>query len=860
MLKQSDYWAKTDENNLPALSVHDHCANVGAVAAFIGKHIPAACNKLAPDGYATLCAAHDIGKISPGFLMKSPVWREAWQSQLGLSSPDQYEEFHATVSHYFLATKSDKPLNWLVSIGGHHGNYKSNRPRPRLRNTKDHPTLIASKEELLKKLIAAFGPLPAEPVEREARLHWFTGMIIFSDWIGSNTDWFPLHESAELTLEVANKRAASALECIGWHHRSVSPNRSFKELFGFVPNPLQASLLQATDARGLYIVEAPMGVGKTEAALALAYQRWTQGDESGLYFALPTQLTSNRIHERVSDFLDSIITESSTQALIHSNAKLRDDRIMPLFASEPDPDTRQQANVANQWFSDSRKALLAPFGTGTIDQALMAVIPAKFSALRLFALAGKVVVIDEVHSYDPYTSAYVDRAVKWLLETGSTVVILSATLTAQRRAELVAAAGATEPETTEAYPLITKVAFGESEAAHIPVLDATRASKDIKFEIMNLDSKDWINEAVTAAENGACVLIIRNTIATAQETYQQLKSECRDGYEIEFGLIHSRFPQFQRETGEKQWTEKLGRSSDKRPRGAILVGTQVLEQSIDIDADLLMTDNAPTDLLLQRIGRLHRHNRMRPAGYSQARCILLQRTVDWNAAPKEIKQQIGSSAFIYPPFALYQSTQIWSAVDTLSLPSQIRPLLEATQETPQQLPSGAQHFLDEYREEKDKQQNAAWMSKVFDDLTKDDTEGAQTRWNIQATAMVVLLRSAPINSAKSITLEFLNGEQHVHTYGRFDFKLARLLNLNAVRVPRYIVADQLKTGTQPDWLELHLSQSLLAIVPSDSATCILQYATDFPSYTLSYHQDLGLSHVRNEAKPFNPDHDDESWF
>jgi len=792
--------------------------------------------------------------------MKSEVWRDTWQSALSLSSPDQYERFHATVSHYFLSLNTPNPLNWLVSIGGHHGTYKSNRARPRLRNTKDQPALITGKEELLNELISIFGPLPTEPVEREARLHWFTGMMIFSDWIGSNTDWFPLHESTPLTLEIAINRAESALDHIGWNRSAVDPDRTFVELFGFAPNPLQAALLSAGDARGLYIVEAPMGIGKTEAALAFAYQRWTLGDESGLYFALPTQLTSNQIHERVSGFLESIVTESSTQALIHSNANLRDDRICPLFATEPDSDTRQQSNTANRWFSDSRKALLAPFGTGTIDQALMAVLPVKFAALRLFALAGKVVVIDEVHSYDPYTSAYVDRAVKWLLEAGSTVVILSATLTAHRRAELVAAAGATESDTSEAYPLITKVATGQLAAEHIPVSGVSSASKDITIEIMNLESEDWIQEAVIAAESGACVMIIRNTIASAQDTYHRLKSDCRDGHHIEFGLIHSRFPQFQREVGETKWTEKLGRSSDKRPKGAILVGTQVLEQSIDIDADLLMTDNAPTDLLLQRIGRLHRHNLIRPLGYQQPRCIVLQSSVDWNSTPKDIKKQIGASAFIYPPFALYQSIQIWNDIHTITLPAQIRPLLEATQVIHQQLPSGAQYFLDEYKEKQAQQQNAAWMNDVFNTPSKDDTEGAQTRWKMQATAMVVLLRSAPISEANKITLEFLNGEQHVHDSGRFDFKLARLLNLNAVRVPRYIVADQLRTGVQPGWLELHLSQGLLAISPSDCTTCILPHSTECPFYTLSYHPGQGLSYISNEAMPLSPDHNDEAWF
>tara|TARA_B110001469_G_C9648333_1_gene329273 strand:+ start:516 stop:3104 length:2589 start_codon:yes stop_codon:yes gene_type:complete len=857
---QCDFWAKTDEHAQPALSVRDHCINVGAVANQVAQYLSDSVKPLLPLGGVTLCALHDVGKISPGFQLKSPVWRKQWQENLHLSAPDQYEKFHATVSHHFLANLAGKPQNWLISIGGHHGTYKSNRARPRLRNVKDHPQLMSAKESLYQELTTLFGPIPEEVVEKCARLHWLTGLMIFSDWIGSNTEWFPLAETETLTLGTAKDRAHSALSTIGWHRRNVRPAKTFEAVFGFSPNPLQETLLKAADCRGLYIVEAPMGVGKTEAALALAHQRWTEGDEGGLYFALPTQLTSNRIHERITGFLDKIIEDSSTQALIHGNAKLRDDRITPLFATAPDTETKQLADEANQWFSDSRKSLLAPFGTGTIDQALMAVLPVRFAALRLFALSGKIVVIDEVHSYDPYTSALVDRAVKWLLGTGCTVVILSATLTAQRRTELVQAAGATETAPSSAYPLITKVAIGANESTSIEVPDTAPITKSIHIENTDVDNDKWIQTAITAAENGACVLIIRNTIAAAQETYKRLSADCRSGLGIQFGLIHSRFPQFQREISETLWTDQLGRSGKQRPKGAILVGTQVLEQSVDIDADLLITDSAPSDLILQRIGRLQRHNRVRPTGYEKPRCLILQTSVDWSDEPKLIRKQIGSSAFIYPPFALYQSAQVWAGITTLSLPDQIRTVLEASHQIPDYLPTGAQHFLDEFIMLTEEMKGSAWMNDVFNAPSVDDVEGSQTRWRMKPSAMVVLLRSKPIESDNSIELEFLNGEHHRFHPGYFDFKLARQLHLNAVRVPRYIVAEQLSLGIQPEWLSQHIPQSLLAIRPSDSTQCFLPNATESPAYDLYYREDLGLSHIRNEAVPFSTDMDDESWF
>ncbi len=392
------------------------------------------------------------------------------------------------------------------------------------------------------------------------------------------------------------------------------------------------------DSPGLYIVEAPMGEGKTEAALAAAYQRWTTGDERGLYFALPTQLTSNRIHERLGRFLANASEAASSFVLAHGNAWLTDKRVSAILPSVAGKE--EGAAAANLWFSDSRKALLAPFGVGTIDQALLSIVPARHSALRLFGLSGKVIVLDEIHSYDPYTSALIDRLVEWLLPLGCSVLILSATLTRARRAEIVAAAGAAESASSSAYPLITKVPTGSSVAETLEIPNASPRSLSIDIEHLPAASEGWLTRAVSAAESGACVLIVRNTIALAQETYRLARSRCRD-IGIRFGLLHSRFPQFQRDRNESDWMELLGPGNEGRPKGAILVGTQVVEQSVDIDADLLISDLAPTDLLLQRMGRLHRHERLRPVGFESARCLILQPEVDWEADRKRIIESLG---------------------------------------------------------------------------------------------------------------------------------------------------------------------------------------------------------------------------
>jgi len=864
-LRLDDCWAKTDESGQPALSVLDHCLNVGAVAAVACEMLPESPRSFLPEGAVSLIAAHDIGKITPGFLMKCEAWRSQWQKVLGLESPDVYEGNHSPIGQRFLAglaRYAAKPPNWLISVGGHHGKYTSTAPRGRAVVEGDHEWVARLKSELIEELCGIFGPLPKEPVEKSARLHWFTGLMVFCDWIGSNTGWFPV-PGMDTTLQTANARARSALIEIGWMRHRVSSALTFAQMFHSASSrpmemrPLQSVLVNSVDAPGLYIVEAPMGEGKTEAALAAAFRRWSEGGERGLYFALPTQLTSNRIHGRVEDFLTNVMESASSLALAHGNAWLSGRRITPVLPAVDGED--EGADLANLWFSDSRKALLAPFGVGTMDQALMAVMPVKHSALRLFALGGKVVVMDEVHSYDPYTSALVDRAVEWLLKVGCTVIVLSATLTKARRAQLVAAAGAVEKNVSDAYPLITKVSSDETRAQSLPIPEGGRKNKVIQILHHGKDSPDWIQEATVSAEAGACVLVVRNTIADAQNSFDQIKSSCRH-IGIEFGLLHSRFPQFKRDENEGRWMRLLGKVDAERPKaGCILVGTQVVEQSVDIDADLLLTDLAPTDLLFQRIGRLHRHERSRPAGFEQPKCVILQPAVDWAGEVAAIKKSLGASAFVYPPFALYQAQRVWASFPLVTLPGDIRPLLEESSRIPDDIPSGATALRLELDKLVESMRGTAWMNTVFGTGAVDDVEGMQTRWKPKPSGFVVLLSAQPSQTSEGTTLRFLDGTSHAFVPGRFDFDLARKLHRNACRVPKYLIADTLRLRAAPAWLAQHFPNSILATCPPDSADCLPCYSPGQIAYSLRYNPERGLSHERNSSVSAAWD-EEESWF
>jgi len=602
-----------------------------------------------------------------------------------------------------------------------------------------------------------------------------------------------------------------------------------------------------------------MGLGKTEAALTAAYRRWTEGDERGLYFALPTQLSSNRIHDRVHAFLDTVLDCESVETLIHGSAWLKDEENRRLIRRD-DSDERDDTDEALRWFSSTRKQLLAPFGTGTIDQALLAVLPAKFAALRYFALAGKVVVIDEVHSFDPYMSELVDRLVRYLIQAGSTVIILSATLTAARRRELVEAAGARETSAPDAYPLITKVATGAAEASHIEIPEKL-PQKPVRIENhFDADAWDayWQGIADLVA-GGANVVVIRNTVTLAQQTYLRLKPLLTEKTPADrIGLLHSRFPQNERDERETKWTRLLGKGDLDRPTGSLLVSTQIVEQSVDIDADLLVTDLAPIDLILQRIGRLHRHERDRPPACKSAACHVLHPLREWQGPAKTIKQALAPHHFVYPAISLWQSARFLAACSEIRLPGDIRPILEAVHASSPEGSelSGVRELAEEAQRKRIQQTGTAKVRDVFEASAIDDREGTETRYGIRPTAHLVMLRSASVETNRGTTLVFRDGETHKVRPGEFSFPLAKALHRRAARIPAYLVKPQLEKV--PEWLAAHLDGGVLAVLP-DAAT-ELEFPCGEPSgYRLHYRSDLGVSFEKAERVPA-PSTEDDFWF
>jgi CRISPR-associated endonuclease/helicase Cas3 len=379
---------------------------------------------------AVLAALHDIGKITLGFQTKCLTWPvpielgDRSKREASLSICD-----HALVSQVFLQDqlKAVGAHLWAAAIGAHHG-------RPKGRNVKrpDFEACVgwaeANRKAVAQKLINLFGSLPKNPPEprfgpAHSDLWLLAGLVTVADWIGSNEAFFPVDRG--LPSEESRQRAAQALAAIGWPGGELRMT-SFSEAFtgsespSFQPNSVQETV--AKSAPGLVIVEAPMGCGKTEAALRLAQQWISEGHHQGIYFALPTQVTSNRIHKRVAEFLNHTLANPASLRLAHGHSWLEHDSSLALgpsrtrFDQDADGDNPfSDLREARSWFGSSKRALLAPYGVGTIDQALQGMVTVKHFFVRRFALAGKVVILDEIHSYDIYTGTLVGSLVRELL-------------------------------------------------------------------------------------------------------------------------------------------------------------------------------------------------------------------------------------------------------------------------------------------------------------------------------------------------------------------------------------------------------------------------------------------------------------
>lgn len=842
-------WSLENGSVFPGRTVLNHCQIVGETARCIIAGFPEFMrHRLFPAGSEMAAGAHDIGKVSPTFVAKilyacgcdfkaipelanaDPRLESGWGGHAGVSQ--------AT------AEEIGVPKYVAEILGQHHGF------NPSVDDKRGYAELFGGVAwfEERKKLIAALKDCLKSDwptFESAAQARVVAGLTSVADWIGSGdffedpaADWRP--------------NISAALNDAGFIKPVIRSSLSFTEVFDPISNRMQpreaqSLFLEQVAGPGVYILEAQTGMGKTEAALYAAYQLLAAEKATGIYFALPTQLTSNKIYDRFNAFLEQILDQGTPNRalLLHSGAWLLDTKM------------GEEGRPGGSWFNQSKRGLLAPFAVGTIDQALMAVMNVKHGFVRAFGLAGKVVILDEVHSYDLYTSTILNELVAFLRQIECTVIILSATLSQSRRDALLQ-----HKTASKSYPLITAVpeqSMCSAAKATLLTEVAVPVSNGSSVSIYSCCNDTLaVEEALKRAQQGQQVLWIENTVAEAQQHYLDIASRAvQAGCEV--GLLHSRYTPQHREANEALWVNLYGRAGwpQRSARGRILVGTQVLEQSLDIDADFLISRFAPTDMLLQRIGRLWRHADTPRHTTASAECWLLAPTLE--QALTNPRLAFGASAMVYSPYVLCRSLEAWQGIQSVTSPSGIRPLIEDTYRVREETDQWASLLYElkkgsRFRTGEEAQQALAKLTLAKGGKTLPEHK-AETRYSDQDTHDVLLLRS--LQTKDRVTyLCLLDGRELMLPHSRHKLTkagwraLAISLNQQLVRVsPAYCPAKIAKHELE----KLHLHEVFYLGHPEDDEAllrvAIVSVAGELltldgrPSgdkHTLEYRDDLGF--------------------
>lgn len=818
-------------------TVSEHCQIVGEVARELIERYPVGLSAaLFPAGAVLAAAAHDIGKVSPYFVEKL---RQACtpghcliSAQPGINpSLESQWGGHAGVSQ--VTAKAINAPEFVPEIlGQHHGFSPALAGRRADAEVFGGQPWQQEREALVTELKTRLGAdWPMIDSVAQARL--LAGLTSVADWVGSG-------EFFEDPAMPWQGNISRALDNAGFIPPTYQPGLSFQQVFGFAPRAAQQQLLEAVTAPGVYVLEAPMGLGKTEAALYAAYAMLSSGQASGIYFALPTQLTSNKIYQRFNEFLSNTLAADCQHRslLLHGSAWLLDTEM------------GEEGRPGGAWFNQAKRGLLAPFAVGTIDQALMAAINVKHGFVRAFGLAGKVVILDEVHTYDAYTGSLLDALVKLLRDLHCTVIILTATLSRDRRQQLLGC-----ELSSDAYPLITALP-AQQALAELPV--AITGNQRVAVRLVREDGLA-IEEAMARAEQGQQVLWIENTVLEAQQRYLDLAARASE-LGIACGLLHSRFSADDRQRIEDHWVDLFGKPGrdQRQQQGRILIGTQVLEQSLDIDADFLISRFAPSDMLLQRMGRLWRHSDTPRAALATCEAWLLAPELE--AAIAAPAQAFGNTAFVYSPYVLCRSLQVWQVRAAINLPQDIRPLIEQTYE--QRVEGGAMatwlHELDNgtrWRTGRKTMRQLARVTLAQAGNTLPESK-AQTRYSETDSYEVLLLRAlVQIPEQKASRLTLLNGEQLLLPWGRLSLSKSNWRKLSATLM-RQVVAVRVQDAPLPLPIETlrkfglqhcfylgnpEHDEAILRVALQDESGNLhgVQGARGHAKYRLDYRDDLG---------------------
>lgn len=583
---------------------------------------------------AAMVGLHDLGKAIPGFQAKWLQGREA-DAATGLSfhAAELAQDKHDLASGVELKrllkpwAGSDSRARALAgAVAAHHGHVFEASTVAQARRPGEGAAWQKARRELFDAYMATLAPTSAsgdDDIDLPA-LAWLAGLTSVCDWIGSNTEWFPPGER-DSTFAGHHRQALAladaALRAIGWPVYSpllrgtAGSDALIARIVGqpgLGARPLQAAadrLLEGATGPQLLIVEAPMGEGKTELALLAHLRLQAALGHRGLFIGLPTQATGNAMFARTLRFLRAFGSDMALDIQLAHGGVLMPDALLHLRGIHGDGGERGEAVRSSAWFSQRRRPLISPYGVGTLDQALLATLNVKHHFVRLWGLANRVVVLDEIHAYDTYTGGLIEALLRWLQAMRCSVVVMSATLPAARRASLLRAwSGSAVNVPDLRYPRVLAADAAGVRGEHV----ASRPQASIELHAIDEKLEALAGAAEAAAQQGGCGAIVVNTVDRAQLLYAMLKVRLHGLAQPQ--LFHARFPADERQQRERAVLNTFGRDAE-RPPVAVLVATQVVEQSLDIDFDWMISDLAPVDLLLQRAGRLHRHERDRPAAH-----------------------------------------------------------------------------------------------------------------------------------------------------------------------------------------------------------------------------------------------------
>ena len=665
-------WGKFDRAGGTQHHLAHHCADVAACfltlvrfPVFRVRLEKAAGRPLSDRDLVRLAAVvflHDAGKLHPGFQAKG--WEPGvWKGPMFGHVREGLEIFLTSHARTQLPAaghlRIDGLENWgvtrslLCAVISHHGRPVTIDPVRGFGQIESHWRSVAgydpnSAASEMGRLMEDWFPeaykvdaaqLPSTP----AFDHLVCGLTTLADWVGSDARYFPPVEALDDNY-MATARLSAIAACIsigldvGGQRQARSGAVTFEQLTGFVkPNAQQQLVGDSSPEARVLILEAETGSGKTEAALWRYAQLFSAGQIDGLYFAVPTRAAAVQLHRRVHEAALRLFGSAAPETVLAVPGYLRAGAVggkaLPHWrVLWDDAEATEVSGREARWAAEhSKRYLAAPIAVGTVDQAMLGALKVKHAHLRASSMARSLLVIDEVHASDRYMSIIQKRLLESHLAVGGYAMLMSATLgSSARSAWLGHAAPKFDAAVAVPYPAVWTSGQARPAAVDGRLL-AERRSKSVAMELLpSMAPGPAAERALAAARDGARVLVIRNTVKRAVETLSALEAIAEpadQGLFFKIGgkstLHHSRFAPSDRKLLDGAVEHSLSTAKHREPRGLIVIGTQTLEQSLDIDADILLTDLCPADVLLQRIGRLHRHALARPPGYQEARCIVM---------------------------------------------------------------------------------------------------------------------------------------------------------------------------------------------------------------------------------------------